>query len=87
MNATELLRKFYDATVNDDSMCCFGCGCVDLERIREQQSGWSDEAERLARLDKEVAERPPEQFQHTPDCIIQAARALLESPSQRDAGK
>lgn len=86
MTTTELLallRDFYNSTVNDDSTCCFGCGCVDVERIRArvenlrstQQDGTATQ------LEKELAAVEPKDSTHTSDCIIQRARAILFSPS------
>jgi hypothetical protein len=70
-----LLREFYNATLNDDSTCCFGCGCVDVERLRQNADVFGGPEN----LECEVAAMHPEDYTHKPDCIIQRARAVLEA--------
>ena len=80
MNDTDLLdllREFYYATVNYDSSVCFGCGCVDVERLRANASSWAHPHPHIVRLEKEIAAMRPEDYTHKPDCIIQGARRAL----------
>lgn len=71
----KLLGEFYDATVNDDSQCCFGCGVLDIARLRVR---WADQPETLAELEREIVAHPRGyRTEHKPDCIIQRARAVL----------
>ncbi len=72
-----LLDAFYDATANNDSTCCFGCGCVDVERLRANASSWADPHPHIARLEARLAHVPVTQRTHAQDCIIQRARAAL----------